>query len=124
MPEWGSSYQLQAVIGARKAAELMYTSEWLGAERAVELGIATAAYSDDELLERAMEKAREIAKWPVSSLRETKDLMRRVHRAAIHAAIDAEQAGMAKLAGKPENIEAVVAIMEKRAPDFSQFRKA
>jgi len=124
VPEWGSSYQLQAVIGARKAAELMYTSEWLGAERAVELGIATAAYSDDELLERAMEKAREIAKWPVSSLRETKDLMRRVHRAAIHAAIDAEQAGMAKLAGKPENIEAVVAIMEKRAPDFSQFRKA
>jgi enoyl-CoA hydratase/carnithine racemase len=124
VPEWGSSYQLQAVIGARKAAELMYTSEWLGAERAVELGIATAAYSDGELLERAMEKAREIAKWPVSSLRETKDLMRRVHRAAIHAAIDAEQAGMAKLAGKPENIEAVVAIMEKRAPDFSQFRKA
>ena len=31
VPEWGSSYQLQAVIGARRAAELMYTSEWLDA---------------------------------------------------------------------------------------------
>ena len=49
--------------------------------------------------------------------------MRDVHRKAIHAAMDAEQAGMEKLAGKPENIEAVMAILEKRAPDFSQFRK-
>ncbi len=123
VPEWGSSYQLQAVIGARKAAELMYSSEWLNAERAVDLGIATAAFSDEELLGRALAKAREIAQWPVSSLVETKRLMREVHRKAIHAAIDAEQAGMAKLAGKPENIEAVMAILEKRAPDFSQFRK-
>ena len=124
VPEWGSSYQLQAVIGARKAAELMYTSEWINAERAVDLGIATAAYSDDELLEKAVEKARQIAEWPVSSLKEKKALMRRVHRAAIHSAIDAEQEGMAKLAGQPENIEAVMAILEKRTPDFSQFRKA
>ncbi len=123
VPEWGSSYQLQAVIGARKAAELMYSSEWLNAERAVDLGIATAAFSDEQLLDKALAKAREIAQWPVSSLVETKRLMREVHRKSIHAAIDAEQAGMAKLAGKPENIEAVMAILEKRAPDFSQFRK-
>lgn len=124
VPEWGSSYQLQAIIGARKAAELMYTSEWLNAERAVDLGIATAVFSDEELLDKALAKAREIAQWPVSSLKKTKTLMRSVHRAAIHAAIDAEQAGMAELAGTPENIEAVMAIMEKRAPDFSPFRKA
>jgi hypothetical protein len=30
---------------------------------------------------------------------------------------------MARLAGSPENIEAVMAIMEKRKPDFKQFRK-
>lgn len=123
VPEWGSSYQLQAVIGARRAAELMYTSEWLDAGKALSVGIATGVFSDEELLDKAMEKAREIAQWPVSSLVETKRLMRDVHRKAIHAAMDAEQAGMEKLAGKPENIEAVMAILEKRAPDFSQFRK-
>ncbi|CAA0093739.1 2,3-dehydroadipyl-CoA hydratase [Zhongshania aliphaticivorans] len=123
VPEWGSSYQLQAIIGARKAAELMYTSEWLNAERSVELGIATAACTDEELLEKAMAKAKEIAQWPISSLVETKKLMRNVHRAAIHSAMGGELEGMSRLAGSPENIEAVVALMEKRQPDFKQFRK-
>ncbi|GAA4096569.1 enoyl-CoA hydratase-related protein [Zhongshania borealis] len=123
VPEWGSSYQLQAIIGARKAAELMYTSEWISAERALDLGIATAKFSDEEVLAKAMEKAREIAQWPVNSLVETKKLMRNVHRAAIHSAMGGETEGMARLAGSPENIEAVMAILEKRKPDFKQFRK-
>lgn len=123
VPEWGSSYQLQAIIGARKAAELMYTSEWVNAEKAVDLGIATATFDDEEVLERAMEKAREIAHWPIPSLVETKKLMRSVHRAAIHSAMGGEAEGMSRLAGTPENIEAVVAIMEKRPADFKQFRK-
>lgn len=123
VPEWGSSYQLQAIIGARKAAELMYTSEWINADKAVDLGIATASFDDDVLLDKAMEKAREIAQWPIPSLVETKKLMRNVHRAAIHSAMGGETEGMSRLAGTPENIEAVVAIMEKRKPDFKQFRK-
>lgn len=123
VPEWGSSYQLQAIIGARRAAELMYSSEWLDAEKAVDYGIASQRFSDDSLLDQAMEKAREIAQWPVSSLVETKRLLRSVHRDALHRIMAAEQEGMGRLAGKPENIEAVVAIMEKRKPDFSQFRR-
>ena len=123
VPEWGSSYQLQAIIGARKAAEIMYTSEWLNAEKAVDLGIASASFDDDLLLDKAMEKAREIAQWPIPSLVETKKLMRSVHRAAIHSAMGGETEGMARLAGSAENIEAVVAIMEKRKPDFKQFRR-
>ena len=123
VPEWGSSYQLQAIIGARRAAELMYSSEWLNADKAVAYGIASAAFSDDELMNAALGKAREIAQWPVSSLVETKRLLRNVHRQQIHAAMDAEQGGMARLAGTPENIEAVMAVLEKRKPDFSQFRR-
>ena len=123
VPEWGSSYQLQAIIGARRAAELMYSSEWLGSEKAVDDGIASAALSDDEVLPAALAKAREIAQWPISSLVETKRLLRDVHRQRIHAAIDAEQEGMGRLAGTAENIEAVMAILEKRTPDFSQFRR-
>lgn len=122
VPEWGSSYQLQAVIGARKAAELMYTAQWIDADRAVDLGIATARYTDDELMAQALQKAREIAQWPVSALVATKKLLRDVHRDALHRVMNQEAEGMAQLAGTPENIEAVVAFMEKRAPDFKQFR--
>lgn len=123
VPEWGSSYQLQAIIGARRAAELMYSSEWLDASKALDYGIATQVFSDDDVLEKAMAKARDIAQWPVSSLVATKRLLRGVHREALYQTMAAEQRGMEELAGKPENIEAVMAIIEKRPPDFSPFRK-
>lgn len=122
VPEWASSYTLQATIGARQAAELMYTAEWINAERAVDTGIATRAYADEELLERAMEKAAEIAQWPVNSLRETKRCMKLAHNAGIKAAFEIEREGMGKQAGSPENIEAVMAFLEKRKPDFDKVK--
>lgn len=123
VPEWASSYMLQANIGARRAAELFYTAEWINAARAVETGIATRAYPDVELLDAAMKKAAEIAQWPVRALQETKRCLKVAHRAGIEAAVAAEMAGMQKLAGSPENIEAVTAFLEKRQPDFRKLLK-
>jgi enoyl-CoA hydratase/carnithine racemase len=100
----------------------MYTAEWIDAQRAVKTGIATRAFNDSELMAAAQAKAQEIAQWPVSSLVATKKLMRDPHRPAIRAALAAEEAAMMQHAGSPENIEAVVAFLEKRAPDFRQFR--
>jgi enoyl-CoA hydratase/carnithine racemase len=63
-------------------------------------------------------KAQEIAQWPVNALREIKRSLRLHHLDAIDAAINAEQAGMARQAGSPENIEAITAFIEKRTPNF------
>jgi enoyl-CoA hydratase/carnithine racemase len=90
VPEWGSSYMLQANI------------------------------PDHDLFEHAYSKAREIAQWPVKSLREIKRSLRIHHLPALDTAINAEQAGMERQAGSPENIEAITAFMEKRPPDFSK----
>ena len=121
VPEWGSSYMLQANIGAQRAAELFYTAEWVDADKAREYGIAADVLPDADLFEHALAKAREIAQWPVNSLREIKRMLRMHHLDAIDSAIKAEQAGMQRQAGSPENIEAITAFMEKRPPDFSKL---
>jgi enoyl-CoA hydratase/carnithine racemase len=121
VPEFASSFMLQANIGARRAAELMYTAEWIDAHRALETGIATRVFDDESLLTETLDKAREMAQWPVNALRETKRCMKATQRAGIAAAFAAEQAGMEKQAGSPENIEAITAFIEKRAPDFSKL---
>ena len=118
VPEWGSSYMLQANIGAQRAAELFYTAQWVDADKAAESGIAAAVLPDVDLFDHAMAKAQEIAQWPVNSLREIKRSLRLHHLDAIDAAINAEQAGMMRQAGSPENIEAITAFIEKRQPDF------
>jgi enoyl-CoA hydratase/carnithine racemase len=118
VPEFASSYMLQANIGAQRAAELFYTAEWINAERAVECGIAARCHSDAELLEKALGKGAEIAQWPVNALKEIKATLRLPHRAHIDAAFAAESAGMQRQAGSPENIEAITAFLEKRPPRF------
>jgi enoyl-CoA hydratase/carnithine racemase len=123
VPEIASSYTLQAAIGRQRAAELFYTAEWVGAERALEVGLAARAFADEELLPATLEKAREIAQWPVGALRATKRTLQVAHAAAIQAARTVEDAGMAVQAGSPENREAVTAFLQKRDPDFRQFRK-
>ncbi len=122
VPEGASSYLLQAVIGARRAAELFFTAEWIDAERALEVGIATQVFADAALQAAALAKAREIAAHPVTSLQATKRTLRSAHAGAIRAALAAEDAGMAQQAGSPENVEAVKAFLEKRAPDFRKLR--
>ena len=123
VPEFASSYLLQATIGRQRAAELMLTAEWLDAARAVEVGLAARRLPDEELLEAALARAREIARWPTSALVAIKRTLRIAHRAGIAAALEAEHAAMAELAGSPENVEAITAFMQKRDPDFKQFRK-
>ncbi|MCS5637430.1 MAG: enoyl-CoA hydratase-related protein [Myxococcota bacterium] len=118
VPEAASSYMLQAVIGYQRAAELFFTAEWIDAQRAVESGIAARVFPDDELLDATLEKAREIARWPVNSLQATKRTLRAPHQDAIWAAEKVEQAGMRAQVGSPENLEAISAFIEKRKPDF------
>lgn len=123
VPEGASSYLLPAMIGTRRAAELFFTAEWIDAARALETGIATRVFPDAELLGAALAKAREIAQHPVSALRATKQTLQLAHEAGVRAALAAEDAGMKRLAGSPENVEAVRAFLEKRAPDFRSLRR-
>jgi enoyl-CoA hydratase/carnithine racemase len=123
VPEIASSYTLQANIGRQRANEVMFTAEWIDAERAVELGMAVRRLPDDAVLDAALAKAREIARWPIPSLRAIKQTLQLTHRAGIEAARKIEDQLMLQLAGSPENIEAITAFMQKRDPDFKQFRK-
>lgn len=123
VPEIASSYTLQSTVGRQRANELMFTAEWIDAARAVEMGMAARSFPDAELLDETMAKAREIAQWPVSALIGIKRTLKVAHRAGIEAALKIEDEAMRSLAGSPENIEAITAFMQKRKPDFKQFRK-
>lgn len=117
-PEFGITYLLQANIGAQKAADILFSAEFLNADQVVEAGIAAKSFSDDELLEKTLEKATAIAQQAPNALREIKRCLKLSQRPGIEAAYSAESDAMDRLLGSPENIEAITAFMEKRAPDF------
>lgn len=122
VPEAASSYMLPALIGPRQAAELLFTAEWITAARALEVGLATRVFPDADLLDATLAKAREIAQFAVGSLQATKRTVLAARKAAMQAALAAEDAGMLSQVGSAENLEAFQAFMEKRKPDFKKLR--
>ena len=76
-PEAGSSVLLPALMGHRRAAELLYFGEPFTAETAQEVGIVNAVIASNELLNTATAKARQLAEKPPSALRITKALLKR-----------------------------------------------
>lgn len=122
VPEGAASVLLERVVGRRRAGELLLAAEWIDAAAAVEHGLATGAHASDALLDATLSRARELAQWPVSALQATKATMLDPQRDGLWAAVQREMTGMTELAMSPENLEAVTAFMEKRDPDFAQFR--
>jgi len=124
VPEAASSYLLPALLGPRLAGELLFTAEWIDAQRAVEVGIATRAYPDAELLDATLQRARDIAQFSVGSLQATKRTVLAARHAAMKAALVVEDQQMMSQVGSPENMEALQAFLEKRKPDFRKLRGA
>ena len=119
VPEAASSYLLALVVGQRHAAEILYTADWIDAERAVEMGLATRLCEPGELLPAIQEKAQQVAVNGPASLRHTKRLLLETRREQVAAAYAREDAAFRVRVGSPENLEAIRAFFEKRKPDFT-----
>jgi enoyl-CoA hydratase/carnithine racemase len=120
-PEFCSTYLLPAMLGHRRAAELLYTSDKFGAAKALEAGLVNAVVPD--ALEAAMAKARELAAQPPAALRTCKRLLREALHEPAMKAFDREVAELNRMVrGNPEATEAMTAFMQKRKPDFSKFK--
>lgn len=120
VPEAASSYLLPLVVGFQRAAELLYTAEWIDARRAVELGLAARAFPDAELLSAALAKATAIAAHPPNAVRQTKRLLLATRDVLVRAARAREDEAFAERIGSPENLEAIAAFLEKRPADFGR----
>jgi enoyl-CoA hydratase/carnithine racemase len=119
VPEAASSYLLPAIIGYRKAVDLLFESDFISAERAFELGIATHLCEAEQTLAAALDCARRLAAKPLGSLRWTKRLLLATRQEQVAAARRREDAAFARRIGSPENLEAVAAFFDKRPADFS-----
>jgi len=120
VPEAASSYLLPLLIGHRKTVEVLYTADWIDAARAVEIGIASRVCAPEELLPVTLERARQIATMPPEALQHTKRLLLATREEGVRAARRREDEAFAVRVGSPENVEAIQAFFEKRAPDFSK----
>jgi enoyl-CoA hydratase/carnithine racemase len=109
-PEAASSYLFPQRLGWQRAAEVLFTGDWVSAAQAVEWGLALRAYPDDELLPAALGEAARVARGSLAALRGIKRLMQAWQQPHVAAALQAEAGGYAAQLGATTTIPATAPI--------------
>ncbi len=120
-PEAASSLLLPARAGYAKAAEWLLLGEPFSAEEAHRYGLANALVDTDQVETQAMAYAQRLAALPPQALYASKALLRQGQRAAVESTMRDEMTQFMQMLRAPEAMEAMMAFMQKRAPDFSRF---
>ncbi len=91
------------------------------AEAALEVGLVNRVLPPTEANAYAQAQARKLAAKPLSSLMETKRLMKQGQQAQVQQQMGAEGESFRRMLQEPAAKEAFTAFMEKRKPDFSRI---
>ena len=120
-PEAGSSLLLPQLAGYHRAAEALLLGEPFKADAALAMGLVNRVVPATEVNALVQAQARKLAGKPMSSLLETKRLMRRAQTSLVAQKMADEGATFSRMLHEPAAREALTAFMEKRKPDFSRF---
>jgi enoyl-CoA hydratase/carnithine racemase len=120
-PEAASSVLAPRMFGYHRAAEALLMGEPFFAEAAQEVGLVNRVVPPTEVNGYAQAQARKLAGKPLSSLIETKRLMKGGYQQEVLAKMDEEGKSFGRMLREPAAKEAFGAFMEKRKPDFSKL---
>ena len=120
-PEAGSTYILPAMMGHRKASELLLLGKMFDVDTAIDVGIVNEKLARSELQAKLEESTAKIAAQPPSATRTTKKLLRSAMHEQTLLAAGRENDSFIPMLDGAECKEALTAFMEKRPADFSKF---
>lgn len=120
-PEAASSLLVPQMLGYHRAAEALLLGEPFMAEAALEVGLVNRVLPPTEANGYAQSVAKKLAAKPLSSLIETKRLMKKGQEERVLRTIAEEGESFGRMLREPAAKEAFGAFMERRKPDFSQL---
>jgi len=117
VPDMGATPFLQKLLGDDVARELTYTNRVILAEEAKELGLVTRVCENP--VEEALKVAAEIADRNPAAIRAAKRLLNNAPFEGAAQTLLAESVEQDAIIGSTNQVEAVMANLEKREPKFS-----
>jgi len=118
VPGDGGAWLLPRVVGLSRAMEMTFTGEEVSAKKAEEWGLVSRVVEPGELMGAAKELARKIAANPPQALRAAKRLLRDGQRMTLPEMLELASTIQGEMHQTADHMEAVTALLEKRAPVF------
>jgi enoyl-CoA hydratase/carnithine racemase len=116
--DMGAAYLLPRIVGLGRASEILFTGDWVHAERAEQIGLLNRVVPAERLREEADAFARKLAKGPAFAHAMTKRMLEYEAHVDFATAIEAEAQAQAICMQHPDFREAHEAWKEKRAPRY------
>ena len=120
-PDMTGTLMLSRLVRDDVMKELVFTGRVLPASEGAQLGLVTKL--SDTPVDDAMAMAREIAGRSPDAVRGAKKLINRISNAGAAEHFAAEREIIFKLIGSPNQVEAITANFENRAPNFADAKK-
>ncbi|TSE36245.1 enoyl-CoA hydratase [Tepidimonas charontis] len=119
--EGASSLIAPQMFGYHRAAEALLLGEPIYADAALEVGLVNKILPPAEVNAYTQQVARKLAAKPLTSLVETKRLMKGAQQETVLQRMAEEGAIFGRMLREPAAKEAFSAFLEKRTPDFSRL---
>lgn len=118
VPDGGSTYLLPRLIGRARAMEMALMGDKIATAKALEWGLINEAVGENELMETATAKARELASGPTTALALTRALIWDSADRTFNEQVHAERLAQ-RTAGRTDDFrEGVTAFLKKRPAEF------
>jgi len=114
IPGQGGAWMLARVAGLPKAAELLFTGDFLNAEDAARYGVLNKVVPESDLLKETLDLAQRIARVPPLANRINKMHLYRMLQMDLATALDFAAASQPILITSEDSQEAMQAFLEKR----------
>jgi 2-(1,2-epoxy-1,2-dihydrophenyl)acetyl-CoA isomerase len=117
-PDTGATWFLPRLVGMEQALRLMWTGRLVPADEALAIGLVSEVVPDEELAERSLAVAREVARGPSVAIELTKRLVHEGLARDLATQIEQEQFLQQVTHGTEDVIEGRRSFLEKREPVF------
>ena len=118
IPGAGGTQRITRVIGVAKAKELVFTAKRFNAQYALDIGLVSKVVEPDQLMDAALELAREIAKNGPIGVAQAKFAINYGSEASLGVALPLESKAYEGTIPTEDRLEALAAFAEKRKPVF------
>ena len=118
IPGWGGAWLYPRRLGLTKAAELMFTGDFLPASEAQQYGFVSRIAPADQLDDITMELAQKIASGPPISLRLMKQMLYKGLQMDLETVMQIAATGSSITLSSEDHREGVAALREKRPAEF------
>ena len=118
MPDWGGGTALARLVGASRAADLVLTARKLGADEALQLGLANRVSAPGAALDEAVALAETIASNGPRAIRSALSLLRSAVDLPRAEAIERELELATDLIASGECVHGITAFLNREPPTF------